>query len=256
MKLAVMGLAKDCGEEAVKTLENLFKVCDDCGFELCCVVGTNDNSDDTYEVLKKFGTTRRGFETICVDGLINAYPDRNARIAFLRNLTLKTLRERSIEFDLLIVVDLDGVATSLDANSLQDAITVITTEGLAGVFPVSNPVYYDLFALRCKHWLNTDIFWIYWPLRLLLPFVPKHKLFRAVCKRFQKPINRFGRLTPVESAFGGLGIYNWKDIEGVWYGPQNKYGVRVCEHVSFNKQITGKLAIFNGLVCDAPKEHY
>ena len=148
------------------------------------------------------------------------------------------------------------MAENLDSASLKNALDVMASEGFAGVFPVSTPIYYDLFALRCRRWLNVDIFWIYWPLRLCFPFLPRHKLFRSVCKIFQTPVERFDRFTPVISAFGGLGIYNWNDVKGVWYGANNKFGVRVCEHVVFNKQIVGQLIIFKDLVCVAPKEHF
>jgi hypothetical protein len=63
---------------------------------------------------------------------------------------------------------------------------------------------------------------------------------------------------PVNSAFGGLGIYKRRYLLGRRYFGLNRDGSPICEHVPLNESIAsdgGKLFIFPRLLVSTPYEH-
>ena len=199
------------------------------------IFAENDSTDSTKAMLENWGAGRDDVEILCFDGLDASMPHRTQRLAFLRNSILGFVKERGLaDYDALCILDFDEV----NVNEISPASFVAATEFLfshpqnAGIFAVSDPIYYDIYALRHEAWCDRDC----WKEIRETPMSRKAEAFEAlVCDR-QVPIDKDHPPIPVASAFGGLGIYRLSHaLKGSYVGLDEE-GEEICEHVSFNKR--------------------
>jgi hypothetical protein len=237
------------------------------------VVVTNDNEDDTVNVLRDWSCGKEWVTVIRCHGLVRSCPNRVDRLALARNMYMCALRQRAQEFDLLLVLDLDGVNEGLDPEGVADACG-IAPDDWAGLFPNQRVAYYDLYALRHRNWVTQDVWtevaqataWFD-----SMGFRVANKLMGGTlrAKLRSDAVNKYVhsrqyRIPPgqapiqVDSAFGGLGVYRYSAIASAWYGSRSNDGTEVCEHVAFNDAVTaqgGKLYICPSFQNLAPTEH-
>jgi len=224
-KIIFLGLARDCvnripGSIAkLNELGGLFRDSD-------LIVFENDSRDGTGEVLSAMSLTQN-MRLIRESGLDEIFPRRTERLAYARNL-LVDLIEEDDSYDYVCWVDLDGLVDERFSN--QGFISNFKIETVwDGVFPTTEPHYYDIWALREKTICPDDY------------ILAETVKLNGVLNQSFVPHIAVGKLTSrnllgwfrVDSAFGGMGIYKRKFANMARYcGFMN--GHEICEHVPYH----------------------
>lgn len=270
--LIVCGAARNVGSAISASLAAVDRICAASVMGRSVIV-TNDNDDTTALHLETWRSGGEGRTVHVVDGLLAAIPDRIDRLAFVRNIYLIDAARMTPRPELVVVVDLDEVAIEVDPVMIARAIDTAPPDW-AGLFASQDGPYYDLLALRRQGWVTGDVWhdvgvatrWTRsFPVRAanllcrrrLIPAIHRHAIRRIVWGRqYHLPANH-GAIE-VDSAFGGVGIYRRKALDGVWYGSRDRDGATECEHVVLHRQIRvrgAKLYISSALRLRPPSEH-
>jgi glycosyltransferase involved in cell wall biosynthesis len=227
------------------------------------VLYENDSTDNTVEILTKFKKDNICFEFISETNIIERikYTHLHNRVQILehcRNTLLAYILKHFVEYDLMIMIDLDNVLerfnpkTILNAFKYGDDWSALTANCIGK--------YYDIWALRIsdKIWRN-DIHGKIWPKPLM------HDCWSQMVDNVHPRIciNEYQQVIPINmpliqtsSSFGGLGIYKIKDIYACKYNSYNNlYMFCQCEHVLFHTKINGKIFICPSLLVSCPLEH-
>ncbi len=231
------GLARNCAH-SLPTLLEVVRTAGEAVGEWAYVLLESDSYDATASVLEAFDE-RTG------QGVVRSYgrlrrrmPGRNERLAFLRNEYLRLCEESGYfrRFPLCVVLDLDRANEQLDSDRLA-AFLRETPREWAGLFANQSVRYYDVWALRHPEWSPDDC-WARVRER------PADMGEKEAVEEFVE--SRMIRVPPdaerieVESAFGGLGIYDVGLLKGCRYRPTAEDGSPVCEHVPMHAQIREK----------------
>ncbi|MCJ9670597.1 MULTISPECIES: glycosyltransferase family 2 protein [unclassified Neorhizobium] len=258
----IVGAARDCEEGLLQTLPRLSRLQQSFTRTKFFIV-TNDSEDRTEKVLRQWAEATHDARIQNVDGLAANVAKRTPRLAVARNLYMTAFRDdlqKGIHHDLLIVLDLDGVNANLvEEPELSNAINS-APDDWAGLFANQRDWYYDIWALRHPSWCPTDC-WKEVREARRARFNRKKKI-KAAVEQFvtgrQKKISPDDKPIPVQSAFGGFGIYRTEFLRHGLYLGLDGQGEEVCEHVALNESIGrqgGKLYIVPSLLNDTPPEH-
>lgn len=223
------------------------------------IIATNDNTDDTDGVLARFAEEHSDVEILVLEGLADRYAERVDRITAARNALLKQVFASGPVYPLTLILDMDGPNTGLDPAQVLHAASRQSPHWDA-VFGNPRPAYYDLYALRCAGWCETDV-WQQIRAKKLPPILRsywrKRRLQRMIYDRqYDVPID--APLIEVDSAFGGLGLYKTDALKSVEYTSRDNAGRITCEHVMLHSAMRAKnkrLFIDPGLLITAPTEH-
>jgi hypothetical protein len=229
------------------------------------LVITNDSTDATPDILRRWQASSEGVTVLCLDGLAASVTARTDRLAAARNLGLYHLRqaiESGRRIDIMVVIDTDGINSQLvTGDDFVKAIASAPQDWVA-VFGNQRKAYYDIWALRHRKWCPSDCWQDVQRAAKRYPPPFRGRAIAKAAKRFvgdrQVQISPENDPIPVESAFGGIGIYRADALSGVWYSGRDEAGREVCEHVSLNlrlREAGGKLYILPALLNDAPSEH-
>ena len=260
MKLLFSGCARDCAADVGANLLALLAIGDNLNCdELQIYIAENSSKDNTREIISQLAEADPRIIPVFFDDLDEQIPVREARIAFCRDRLLDEIF-KSESNGLYIPIDLDsGIASSLKAEPFLRACELVASEKCTGVFPSSSPYYYDIHALREADWcpgncwkdvqgaMSRSALWNLWI------------LIRYVYSR-QKPQSHLQTigLIPVDSAFGGAGIYSLSKVEesvARYSSPVLELeDSKLCEHVVFNTFLD-QLFIYPEWVIKAPPEH-
>jgi len=195
----------------------------------------NDSSDDTGALLDHFA--RDGLlHAQREQGIAQRMPLRTERLAYGRNKLLdKVLAQQTapggVPFDYLCWADLDGLVG--ERFSVDGFLSNFQfEEAWDAVFPLSWPLYYDLWALREPTICAADYVWS-----------GQHTLNAALfagreihAATQQLAPGRVAGWVPVQSAFGGFGLYKAAVAgHGRYTGLVD--GREVCEHVPYHAQL-------------------
>lgn len=248
------GCARDCALHLPGVLANLE------GFAsyaaaAAFVVAENDSRDQTREVLGAWLAARQG-RLLGLGDLQARIPSRTARIAAARNACLEFLRASPFAgFEYLVVVDFDDVnAVPIPPQAFGAALGMLAQDPrLAAVFACSDPVYYDVWALRHPAWCPNDV----WAEVNTERQVSREAAIERYVYRRQIVIPASAQPIAVQSAFGGLAIYRMSATAEARYAGLTPLGTECCEHVEFNRSVAarGALLISPGLRNRAPGEH-
>jgi len=226
---------------------------------------TNDSTDATPDMLRRWKASSQGVDVLCLDGLAASVKARTDRLAAARNLGLHHLRqamETGRRFDIMVVIDTDGINSRLvTGDAFVNAIASAPQDWVA-VFGNQRQAYYDIWALRHPKWCPGDC---WQDVQRATQCYPPPFRGRAAAKAAKRFVGeRQVRIPPendpisVDSAFGGIGIYRSDALSGVWYSGRDEAGREVCEHVGLNLRLRaagGRLYILPALLNDAPSEH-
>ena len=220
------GCARDCQENILSSLENLSKL----GkifkkYEI--VIFENDSNDKTLEILNKH-TDELPLTIISEKDLDKVFVTRTQRLSYARNQIFDQIKLRDPDYH--CIADMDGV---LGADlSLDTFLTNFSMPDVwDAVFPVNEKLYYDVWAFRHKNIYSNDY------MREVENFHPQFSYqdalninLRSIAALDYQNLRGWLR---VESAFGGMGIYNTKFFRNCRYfgisGPHE-----ICEHVAFH----------------------
>ena len=217
----------------LNNLFNLIKKISNFFLDYYVILVESDSTDNTYQ-LAKIKIKNLNGRLIKVKTKKNW--KRTKKIAFCRNIYLKTISKKKIlkKFDYIIVIDADKVNNKLKLTDLLNTIKFLPKNWI-GFFPNQSLIYYDLYALRIKKFLEFDCFEKM--ISNLKFFSPRKSYFINVFKNFFIIREFKKRFIKVESAFGGMAFYKLKYILKKKYSSNNGNS---CEHVSFNKSLLKK----------------
>lgn len=253
-----VGCARDCGPYLSAVLKNIDRIAL-LYSKTAFIFVENNSTDGTNQCLREWVNNRENAFLLEMDGPLARMQSRTDRIASARNAYLHYIRESQFNtYDHLIVFDFHQANIGvIDLNGFQEAIQfLVKTPDAAGVLPVSDPVYYDIWALRHPEWSPDDCWHNVRKQQITLGLQEATKQFvysrqRLIAKE-EEPIQ-------VTSAFGGLGIYKLSDALTSEYIGKSPQGEEVCEHVIFSEKITSQSGrsfyIFPRLRNWAPPEH-
>jgi glycosyltransferase involved in cell wall biosynthesis len=259
INLYFAGLARDCKDVVEKNVNNVLKICDSEIVRNCDVlIAENGSKDNTREILQRLTEENNNIKLFLLDGIDEQFPDREQRIAYLRNHLFNKVQDKSNQQnshpELYIPIDFDSeIAQSIDITQFIKECQRVAQGETDAVFPVSEPYYYDIYALRAKDWVEEDCW------SQVRKFRKRKGSFIAKIDNVyskQKSIEKLkdeDRIS-VQSAFGGVGIYNVNKLGDTSYKQDGEYPRNICEHTIFNNSVKSK-QISTDFVIRAPREH-
>lgn len=226
-KVAVVGLARDCGDKIQKSIDNIKNL--DCE-ELKIFIFENDSTDNTKDILKSLSSLHDNIFFKSVDNnspyLTGLSSERTKALSEYRNYCLNWVKENCIEYDYTIVLDLDA-DIGFSINGIYNSVSWLdSTPNAGGMSSYSlllnvthqsvNLFHYDTFAIRLNDWEPTNDRDKNNGFRFILPIIGS------------EPFHLY-------SCFGGLSIYKTEAfVKGIY---SHELG---CEHVGFHKSLHDK----------------
>ena len=256
LKVVFGGCARDCGKYLPQALENI-KFYSSLFKESYTIIVENGSKDNTKEILRN--NKKKNNHFLFRDDL-NSLSYRGQRLEFSRNLIIETIKSNSElkSCDIFIMLDLDDMGIyRTDEKDITNSLNFLFSHEKNGaVFANQLGTYYDMWALRDEKYCKND-FWVD-VLKLLIKYKKakenfSNEHFAKVEKEFiEKKTFSFERKhspIPVQSAFGGFGIYKMKYVlinKNKYIGTQSielisadqkKINIKYqkCEHVNFNQ---------------------
>ena len=233
------GIARDVAKILPRELSRIEKKLKKI-FELVTfLVIESDSKDNTTKVLNDIKNERNNFDYKSLGKIESILPNRIQRLAFCRNVYVKEIRENKLyeDIDFVAIVDFDIKNNRLRLNELKK---LISEHGWSAIFANQTGLYYDIYALRKKGWVENDCFTEYRKFSMSMSSQDAKEL--AIWSKMRK-IRRNSPLIPVDSAFGGLGIYR-KNVFMKFDYSLSPEQLHESEHVSLHKKITDS----NGLL--------
>ena len=233
------GIARDVGKILPRELNRIEKKLKKI-FELVTfLVIESDSKDNTTKVLNDIKNERNNFDYKSLGKIESILPNRIQRLAFCRNIYVKEIRENKLyeDIDFVAIVDFDIKNNRLRLNELKK---LIGEHSWSAIFANQTGLYYDIYALRKKGWVENDCFTEYRKFSMSMSSQDAKEL--AIWSKMRK-IRRNSPLIPVDSAFGGLGIYR-KNVFMKFDYSLSPEQLHESEHVSLHKKITDS----NGLL--------
>lgn len=201
------------------------------------IIIESNSTDNSRETLKTFAKKYRIVETESLERRNSNHRTEELAVARNRYIQIFNMLKNDIQIDYLVVCDLNNLNNKLNIKSVRSCWDL---NGWAAVTANQSGPYYDIFALRHKYWNSTDCWESYNYLTNLYKQRTKIIWDRALWDSvYSKMINikQSSNWIRVESAFGGLAIYNTKFLQNCEYIGTSEYSGQKCEHVSFNNGI-------------------
>uniref|UniRef100_A0A6C0K2K8 Glycosyltransferase 2-like domain-containing protein n=1 Tax=viral metagenome TaxID=1070528 RepID=A0A6C0K2K8_9ZZZZ len=270
-RCVIIGCAKNVAAHLPSTLAQI-DVIRSLWLDAAVVIAENGSTDSTKQLLAEYAATKSHTHILTLDEA-NSIPLRTERLALVRNRLLDFVHETYSHFDYILSVDLDGILDGFKSSGLTELFKSFPVDTWDAVFANVAGKYYDIWALRSAEMGITYDCWDM-ILHLRLEGGVSRADAKAVCvTQFQKVIEPSpSRLIPVESAFGGLGLYRLAATRGCTYVGitrdcscqrfvafnQALCASETCEHVSFHKDMVAngaKLFICSSLLVKTQQEH-
>lgn len=255
-RCVIIGAARNIADKLPTTLQQFTRIAA-LWKEAAIVIAENGSTDTTKQVLREFKATQKDLRVhvMTLDAEANPIGVRTMRLALVRNKLLDYIHAHPTyaSYDYILMVDMDGILDGFKIDSLHNAFK----EGLPSwdaLFANTTGRYYDIWALRSK---AINISFDCWDLarHLQIQFsMDPVKAKETAVQAFQIKIPPSKPLLPVESAFGGLGLYRLAKTKGCVYSGlttscscrhllepfPNTCFPHTCEHVSFHKDMMDK----------------
>ncbi|MBV8604170.1 MAG: glycosyltransferase family 2 protein [Pelomonas sp.] len=231
-RIVFVGCARQCGAATDATLARVAAL-GALFADWRLLVFENDSTDDTAARIRRFAATQP-VELIQEPGLKELLSERTARLAYGRNRLLE--RALALAPDYVCVVDIDGLVTPEHPSEGAFLSSFALEPCWDAVFPVNAGIYYDVWALRhpvlCPHDYMT------------LGTVMDAALGQPLAVHFaasyaQIDLRHLQSWLPVDSAFGGMGVYKAAALAGARYIGLAE-GREVCEHVPLHAQLRAR----------------
>ena len=211
----------------------------------------SDSTDSTISVLENLRDEFSNFDFVTLGELKEMIPERIARIRFCRNIYVKRVRNilTEKELDFVVVADLDGMNSRITPNALKSSFA---RNDWGAVLANQTGGYYDLLALRHPSWCPQDVLTEHRQKKMRIDKtpIPMFSLVRRTRRRWEydqarkdaiySKMVRFKQSSewiPVNSGFGGLGIYKASLFSRFDYSLLEGDLDFESEHVAFSKRI-------------------
>lgn len=236
IKLAIVGAAKNVASNLNEFLIDNIKLLKTMAIDVEIIIAENDSVDGTKEIFQNelganvvTGDSKYFHD---VEKTFSLDLRRIQNIARARNWYLEELEKNPPDY--VIVMDLDEVNKEMSFDYIYQILKGETNPGWSAIFS-TQPCAYDIYAMETEKTINT-VNWFpegkFAGYRYFMKFTTYASLV------FDHNIHKFdehGRIKTY-SAFGGLGIYKYSSIGDCRYDETPLK----CEHVNFNKCISGK----------------
>jgi len=250
------GISKNCVDTVLKNLNFILDFFSNSRFQSYGIFVDSDSTDGTKSHLKKFSSNLENVTYEDLDNLEKVYDNRIERIQISRNRCLElvsTIAQKQNVIYIPLDLDLD-LFKYTTVQSFEDLIIYCINKDVPnGLFPFSDPYYYDIFALRSTNWVNINSqYWV----QKFKKFIKLGSFFFNYFFIFRHQITSSKyelRNSKIKSAFGGIGIYKFNNNFN-YYELSKKNPGAVSEHVKFNYQFE-ELEIISSWKVPAPKEH-
>jgi hypothetical protein len=231
--IAIIGAARNVADvlpKLIDVFDNSFG-----GFkEVAYFIVENNSIDSTKRVLSQLQNEKSNFYFYSLPENLSKIKYKTERIAIARNFALNEVKKIKSDVNYVAVADLDAINLGLTREAVESCWQHNDWNALFANQPDG---YYDIYALRHKIWSPRDFLLDYESLKD--EFNEKIALQLSLKSRRIK-ISKSSKLIKVESAFGGLGIYQAKDIFKEFYVGLDNSGNPICEHLSVNFGILNK----------------
>jgi glycosyltransferase involved in cell wall biosynthesis len=258
-RLLVLGLCRNCCETLPALLTSFAEVSRSAALDLQVYLGENGSTDATRAILAQTAANSTWLHLIDTS-FMSQIPERLARMAAGREVLKKCLPPAR-PGDVVLVADADlELAKPLDADLLLAAIGELDQEMTNGVCSYSQPLHYDILALR-----DTA--------QSVSPALESYlaglgsRSFGARLLRFPRRLQNLNRVIRVQrqigvasgrsfvSAFNGMCLYHRPLYDAFSYlSPQIE-----CEHVTLHlamhDKTGGMIRVSHHLGVKAPAEH-
>jgi hypothetical protein len=252
--LLIAGTARDVGHCIKKEIKHLITCAKEFKTTQVLII-ESDSSDDTVACLNLLNQEFPQVDFVSLGQLSSSIPSRTQRLSYCRNQIVQAARSQpkyqSVDF--IMLADLDGVNDLLSYEKISQCWEV--QEDWDVICANQQNYYYDVWALRHPFWNPHNYLEQY---QELLPWMGEHQAHQISLAVKQIKLSPTAPLIPVDSAFGGLGIYKKEAYISSEYGfiPGN---VDEVDHAPFHHRLTSqgyKIYINPALInCDEPRLH-
>ncbi|MCU4166186.1 hypothetical protein [Carboxylicivirga caseinilyticus] len=240
--LVICSIVRDCGRQLQINIPVIEKLRSNF-LKSAVIVVENDSVDDTKTVLANWKNQSDDVHVIGEDTQqitiprktqdgVNPFYSRHRieKMSRFRNMYLDHLDQLKVQFDYMMVIDLDinyfdveGIIHSFAQNYSWDALVANGTKFL---YKRMKRVFHDTYALREVGDERPQTEMIIESNRIKWNFLKKNH-----------------PLIPVASGFNGLAIYKFDAVKGCRYMAMDNNDAEVqvlCEHVAFHQQMIQK----------------
>jgi hypothetical protein len=249
-RIFVVGVCRNVTATIAQEVKNLENAIGKQVFKFYIV--ESDSSDNTVALLAQLYRNMNNFAYTSLGNLEKSIPVRTSRIAHCRNAYMDFLDENAGEDDYVVVADLDGANQDLTKSRFKSIWERTDWDACTANQKFA---YFDIWALRAHGWSEVD--WMAeYNLLIQLGMRSKKALWKSLYSKMIR-IDEKSDWIPVDSAFGGLGIYKFRSIRGLRYQGEIN-GVQICEHVPFNaklKENGNRIFIVPGLINSDHSSH-
>ena len=155
--ILVTGIARDVAKILPKEISRIEKKMNGV-FELVnFLVIESDSKDNTKKVLEDIKNEKNNFNYKSLGKIESILPSRIERLTFCRNAYVKEIRENELykDIDFIAIIDFDIKNNRLKLYELKK---LISENNWSAIFANQTGLYYDVYALRKKGWVENDCF--------------------------------------------------------------------------------------------------
>jgi glycosyltransferase involved in cell wall biosynthesis len=193
----------------------------------------SDSTDESIEILETFSERHPNFEWCSLGKLDKSDLLRTERLAIARNRYVREVKKKEYsDVSVIAVADFNSLSNLIDEKAI---LSCWNRKGWAACTANQNGRYYDIWALRHPLWSPSDC-WKQLEFLKKYSRFPEAALYVAVNSKMIT-IPQTEDWIEVDSAFGGLALYDSKFFKFSHYSGLDKLGNETCEHVHFNQII-------------------
>ena len=199
------------------------------------IIVESNSTDNSIEVLINHSKQHDCLQIETLKNTGSSSEFRTEKLARARNKYIDVfneIREKS-NVHYLVVCDLNNLNKEINIDSVRSCFQ--SESVWAAQTANQNGPYYDIWALRHKYWNDYDC----WERYEVLKEIYTNSTLALWDSVYSRMIN-IPKTSPwikVDSAFGGLAIYDSTYLSGCRYIGVSTTGKQVCEHLSFNESI-------------------
>jgi hypothetical protein len=228
------------------------------GNKLRILIVDSDSTDGTKEYLEELSKNLKFLDVLHKDNM-ELIPSRIERIKICRNICLDYIDSNITSKKIIYIpCDMDiSLFSEITYEKLNNLIKyVIQNKNNTGIFPVSIPFYYDIFALRAKGWLNINSQLVVSKLKRVFKIGSFFWNYLFIFRYQLSPIKIRKKNINITSAFGGIGIYDVTglNLKTLRYDVNERNTEWFSEHLYFNSHFKN-LEILPDWIIKAPSEH-
>lgn len=193
----------------------------------------SDSTDASISKLQSFSERDPNFNWCSLEKIDRPNLMRAERLAIARNRYIKEIKKKKYsEVSVVAVADFNSLSNLINKDAI---LSCWIRQGWSGSTANQDGRYYDIWALRHPLWSPADC-WRQLEFLKRYSRFPEAALYAAVNSKMIR-IPQTEDWIEVESAFGGLALYDSAVFKFANYSGIDELGNETCEHVNFNRAI-------------------